>query len=248
MLVERENKIGEVVAMNFETARIFEDLGLDFCCGGKKTIEAACNEKGIDPVTVLDRLEKVEDSNATASHFSKWDVDFLSDYIINNHHSYVQNSIPGIERHLEKVVNAHGERNPELKKVQEVFFSLKEDLLSHMLKEEKMLFPYIKKLNFANKHSMEVTSPPFGSVDNPIKVMEDEHRNAGNELEQIGKLTNNFTPPENACGTFKVLYSELKDFEKDLHIHIHLENNILFPKAAELEKKLIKLQVNSCSL
>ncbi len=238
MLIQKENKIGEVVAGNFHTAKIFESHGLDFCCGGKKSIEDACREKGVDTEKLLTELEKTNESNTSATHFQNWEADFLADYIINNHHSYVTNSISTIEHHLQKVVSAHGERHPEVAEIETLFTELKDELLNHMAKEEKMLFPYIKKMNIALKNTLEMPVPPFGSVDNPIKVMETEHDNAGLLTKKISALTNNYIPPNDACATFRVLYSELEDFENDLHTHIHLENNILFPKAKELEAKL----------
>lgn len=240
MLVQKENKIGEVVARNFHAAKVFENLGLDFCCGGKKTIGDACREKGIDADFVVGEVSKVEESNGTAAHFEKWEPDFLADYIINNHHAYVLTTIPTIEHHLQKVVSAHGEKHPELLKIDEAFTTLKSELIDHMAKEEKMLFPYIKKMNIAYKNTLEMPVPPFGSVDNPIKVMEGEHEAAGSLLALISKLSGSYTPPADACSTYKVLYSELKEFEADLHMHVHLENNILFPKASGLEVKLGK--------
>ena len=240
MLVQKENKIGEVVAKNFHTAKVFENLGLDFCGGGKKTIGDACRERGMDPDFVVSEVSKVQGSNGTAAHFESWEADFLADYIINNHHSYVLNTIPTIEHHLQKVIDAHGHNHPELSKIDEAFTSLKNELLDHMAKEEKMLFPYIKKMNFAYKNTLEMPVPPFGSVGNPIKVMESEHEAAGSLMAAINKFSGGYTPPADACGTFKVLYGELKEFETDLHMHIHLENNILFPKACLLEEKLNK--------
>lgn len=240
MLIQKENKIGEVVAENFHAARIFENYGLDFCCGGKKTIETACNEKGVNAAVLLAELDNLNAVNPSSTHFDKWEADFLADYIINNHHAYVVNAISTIEHHLQKVVSAHGEKHPEVAKIDSAFTELKNELLDHMAKEEKMLFPYIKKMNIALRNTLEMPIPPFGTVENPIKVMESEHDNAGLLTKEINKLSNGYQPPTDACATFRVLYSELKEFENDLHVHIHLENNILFPKAKELEARLNK--------
>jgi len=239
MTVQKENKIGDVVAGNFYTASIFEKYGLDFCCGGKKSIFEACTEKGIDQEKVLFELSKSDVINNTSVRFDKWDVDFLIDYIVNNHHSYVRESIPTIEHHLQKVHSAHGQRHSEIAKIGVEFNGLKEELLAHMQKEEKMLFPYIKKMQIALKNAFDMSIPPFGTVRNPVNVMEHEHENAGIITKHIMELSNNYTPPADACSTFKVLYSELQEFENDLHTHVLLENNILFPKAIELEN-LIK--------
>jgi len=238
MLVQKENRIGDVVADNFRAAKIFEDFGLDFCCGGKKTIQQACSEKGINPETVLSNLTVADAPTVSSAHFNKWDLDFLIDYIITNHHSYVTNEVTTIEHHMQKVLSKHGEKNPELYSVNNFFNELKEELLIHMQKEEKMLFPYIKKMVLVQKNELEFPHPPFGSVSSPVAVMEAEHENAGKLIHELRKTANNFTPPDDACTTFRILYSELAEFESDLHIHIHLENNILFPKAIELEKVL----------
>jgi len=238
MLIQKENKIGEIVAKNFHTAQIFENLGLDFCCGGKKTINDACLEKGLNPENVIIELEKVEENSSNAMHFDKWEIDFLIDYIINNHHSYVRNMVSTIEHHLQKVVSAHGEKHPEVVSINGTFNDLKEELLNHMQKEEKVLFPYIRKMNIAYKNSFEMAFPPFGTVENPLKIMESEHESAGRMMAAINKLSGRYVPPANACGTYKVLYQELKEFEQDLHKHVFIENNILFPKALELEKNL----------
>lgn len=238
MLVQKDNRIGEVVADNFRAAKVFEDFGLDFCCGGKKTIQQACSEKGINPDTVVTNLVNIDAPAVSSAHFNNWDLDFLVDYIITNHHSYVTNEITTIEHHMQKVVSKHGEKHPELYTISSLFSDLKEELLIHMQKEEKMLFPYIKKMVLVQKNELEFPHPPFGSVNSPIAVMEGEHDSAGSLVRELRKTANNFTPPADACTTFRIMYSELAGFESDLHVHIHLENNILFPKAIELEKIL----------
>lgn len=240
MRIQKENKIGEVVAVNFHTAKVFESYGLDFCCGGKRSIEEACFAKGVDTVKLLAELERTTENNVTSTRFDTWEADFLADYIINNHHAYVVNAVSTIDHHLQKVVNAHGEKHPEVCGIETIFNELKDELLNHMAKEEKMLFPYIKKMNIALKNTLELPVPPFGTIDNPIKVMESEHENAGLLALKINELSSGYMPPKDACATFRVLYNELKEFEDDLHVHIHLENNILFPKAKILEAKLGK--------
>jgi regulator of cell morphogenesis and NO signaling len=237
MMIQKENKIGEVVAKNFHTVKVFENFGLDFCCGGKKSIKTACEEKGINADNVMKELSRIGDSSQSL-HFNDWELDFLIDYIVNNHHSYVVNSVSTIEHHIDKVIAAHGEKNPEVVAIGGIFGELKEELLSHMQKEEKMLFPYIKKMLFAFKNSLEMPFPPFGSVGNPVKMMEHEHDHAGKLVHTINELSKGYTPPESACTTFRVLYQELKEFEADLHTHIHLENNILFPKSMQLEQQI----------
>jgi len=236
MLVQKENTIGEVVARNFHTAKIFEDFGLDFCCGGKKTIQDACREKGINPETIVGSLTNIGNPNGSTAHYDKWELDFLVDYIITNHHTYVSNEITTIDHHLAKIASKHGENHPEIYRIESLFNDLKEELIIHMQKEEKMLFPYIKKMVVAQKNSLEFPFPPFGTISSPISVMEHEHENAGRLMREINIASNSYSPPRDACTTFRILYNELAEFENDLHIHVHLENNILFPKAIELEK------------
>ena len=246
MQVLKENKIGEIVARNFRAAQIFESYGLDFCCGGKKSISEACEKKGISPDNVINELNsklenlKIFDANGrNAINYNAWELDFLIDYIINTHHVYVMNSLPNIFAHSQKVASVHGENHPEVNSIADLFSNLKDELEAHLQKEEKMLFPYIKNLVRIKRENIEVQYPPFGTVNNPIKMMEHEHDNAGNILSYINRLSGNYNPPQDACTTFRVLYQELKEFEDDLHTHIHLENNILFPKAAELEKEIL---------
>lgn len=241
MQVQKDNTVGEIVAKNFRTAQIFEKFGLDFCCGGKKTLSDACSKRGVDANEIIDELLKVNEtgSNRQNDYFT-WEINFLIDYIIEVHHSYVSKLMPVIFAHSQKVAGAHGENHPEVIKIAEYFSTIKDELEAHLMKEEKMLFPYIKKLVEIKKNNLDQQVPPFGAVANPIKVMEAEHENAGLLFAEIKRLSNGYKPPEDACTTFKVLYHELNEFEQDLHTHIHLENNILHPKAIELEKNLIK--------
>jgi regulator of cell morphogenesis and NO signaling len=241
MNVDKQTTIGHVVARNFRTAQVFENYGLDFCCGGKKTIADACSENGINPDELIKEIEDVsENGNNEEMRFYNWEADTLTDYIISTHHTYLIRALPNIFAHAGKVAEVHGKNHPETIQVVRVFSDIKEELEVHMQKEEKMLFPYIKRIAEANRNNCETHYPPFGTIANPIRVMEMEHQNAGGLMEEINKLTDNYNPPADACTTYKVLYEELKEFENDLHVHIHLENNILFPKAIELEKKLNK--------
>jgi len=218
---------------------VFETYGLDFCCGGKKTIGDACSANGLDSDELISELAGVtENGNHADKSFYNWEADFLADYIINTHHTYVIRALPNIYTHAIKVAQEHGENHPETIRISQVFSDIKEELEVHMQKEEKMLFPHIKLMSRANRDGNQMHYPPFGTVGNPIKVMEIEHENAGRLMSEINELTGNYSPPADACTTYRVLYEELREFENDLHIHIHLENNILFPKAIGIEKKL----------
>jgi regulator of cell morphogenesis and NO signaling len=178
------------------------------------------------------------DSNKESENANYWEPDFLVDHIINNHHQYVRRMIPVISLHADKVASGHGKNHPETIQIADLFLAIREELQNHMMKEERILFPYIKQLHYAKKNNGQITPPPFGTIKNPIRMMEAEHQSAGDAMHKIRELSNDFTFPPDACNTFKALYSELKEFEEDLHKHIHLENNILFPKSIKLEEEL----------
>ncbi|MGV3539223.1 MAG: iron-sulfur cluster repair di-iron protein [Rufibacter sp.] len=235
-----EESIGELVAKDFRKAQVFKKYGIDFCCGGKKSISQVCEEKGIDPEVVERELNALPDAKATAQNdFDNWDLSFLADYIVNVHHKYVREAIPALYEYTNKIARVHGSRHPELLQVAKHFVNVANELESHMPKEERVLFPFIKQLNEAKQKGEKLVRPAFGSIQNPINMMEMEHEAAGGELEAIRTLTNNFELPADACATYQVAFAKLQEFEEDLHRHIHLENNILFPKALELEKEIL---------
>lgn len=237
-MITKENSLGDIVKENFRTAEIFESYGLDYCCGGTKTIGTVCDEKTINPDEIIKKLEMVNANKNGTELFDKMELDVLINHIINVHHSYVSKMIPIISKHALKVHNAHGINHPKLIEVNAIWEGLSEELINHLAKEERMLFPYIKSLVVTQKDSLSLPYAPFGTVGNPISVMEKEHISVGNAFSSLRKLTDNFKLPKDACATFSAFYDELKDFEKDLHIHIHLENNILHPKAIMLEYEL----------
>jgi regulator of cell morphogenesis and NO signaling len=232
-----EKTLAEIAKDNIKSAIVFEEYGLDFCCNGKRPLSEACREKNIDVNDVINSLAGL-DSNIESGNANYWEPDFLVDYIINNHHQYVRRIIPVISLHTDKVASVHGENHPETKQIADLFLAIRQELESHMIKEERILFPYIKQLSNAKKYSEQIAPPPFGTIQNPIRMMETEHQSAGDTMHKIRDLSSNFATPTDACNTYKALYSELKEFEHDLHKHIHLENNILFPKAIELEEEL----------
>ena len=236
----KEATIGEMVTKDFRKAEVFKKFGLDFCCGGKKTLNKACAEKGIDIVELEKQLQAVENVSAMPSQdYASWDLDFLADYILNTHHKYVARTMPIIFEYTQKVAKVHGDRHPEAIEIASEFVKVQDELNSHMMKEENMLFPYIKELVAAQKNKSIISASPFGTIQNPIRMMELEHEQVGDVMENIHKLTNNFVPPADACTTFRLSFAALKEFEDDLHQHIHLENNILFPKAIKLEQELL---------
>lgn len=236
---EKPSTIGELVANDFRKAEVFRKFGLDFCCGGHKSVQDACVEKGIDVLKVEQALADVDSGVGTNNQdFNNWELDFLIDFILNTHHKYVSESIPMLYEFTTKVASVHGGSHPEVIEVAQLFRVVAEELESHMEKEEVILFPFIKKLVLAKKNDIPYRAPGFGSIKNPINVMEAEHVSAGDCLKRINEITDNFTPPDDACSTYKVLYAKLKEFETDLHQHIHLENNVLFPKAIKIEREL----------
>lgn len=232
--------IGEMVTKDFRKAEVFKKFGLDFCCGGKKTLEKACREKGLDILEVKKELEEAETKPQVANqNFSEWEPGFLADYIVNTHHKYVQNAMPLIYEYTQKVARVHGAGHPEAIEVANIFVDIMNELTSHMMKEEQILFPYIKDLSEA-KTSGQLPESPFGTVQNPVRMMEHEHDGVGELIAKINVLTGNYTPPSDACTTYRLSYAKLQEFENDLHQHIHLENNILFPAAIQIEKELKK--------
>ncbi|QKJ32964.1 iron-sulfur cluster repair di-iron protein [Mucilaginibacter mali] len=232
---EQAQTLGEIVAKDLRKAEVFKKLGLDFCCGGKKTLEAACREKGLDVLTVRAELEKPQTVPAAAQHdFGSWSLAFLADYVVNVHHAYVKTNLPMLLELSEKVAKRHGGAHQELITVYNKVTAMGSELLLHLKKEETILFPYIKQLEArANGQDVPLT---FSSVKEPVAVMENDHDIVGRLAEDIKALTNNYTLPENACNSYGLLFKKLEEFENDLHMHIHLENNILFPKAIALEQ------------
>lgn len=231
--------LSEIARDNFHTAATFEKYNLDFCCNGKRSLADACAEKGINPEDVINEIEKMN-STSTQSEIKpdEWTLDFLIQYIINNHHSYVNRMLPVISAHTQKVASVHGENHPETKKIAEIFTAINNEMKHHMMKEEKILFPHILKLVALSGNGNEKNVPYFGTIKNPIAMMEAEHQSAGDGMFKIRELANNYALPADACETYNISFKELKEFEEDLHKHVHLENNILFPKAVELEERL----------
>lgn len=215
---------------------VFKKLHIDFCCNGNRPFTEVCEEAGLIPEEV--KLQVIQSTEKTPLHFraEDWSPAFLADYIVQNHHTYVKDTIPQLEALLEKVESVHGNEHPEIHSIHTCFVSLAVELLRHMQKEEQILFPAIKQLVKNKQTGESVGSFPFQTIRNPIAVMENEHTGAGEDMESIRRLTNNFTPPTDVCQSYRLLYKQLEEFEDDLHQHVHLENNLLFPKAIELEK------------
>ena len=229
--------IGDIVAADFRTAAIFKKYGIDFCCKGGRTIEEACSPKSLDKDQIYSDIENLPKTDGNSIDFNSWPLDLLADYVEKTHHRYVEEKTPVLQQFLDKLCKVHGGAHPELFEIRDLFFASAQDLAAHMKKEELILFPFVKNMVKAKISNEAIQQPHFGTVENPVNMMKHEHTVEGERLRKIADLTNEYTPPADACNTYKVTFAMLQDFENDLHKHIHLENNILFPKAIQLEKE-----------
>jgi regulator of cell morphogenesis and NO signaling len=241
-VLNAEKTIGAIVAENYRTASVFRKFGIDFCCKGGRTIREASAGKHFNPEEVEQELRSLDagGSNGGSIDYRAWPLDLLADYIEKTHHRYVADKTPELRAYLNKINKVHGDRHPELKEIETLFFESSEELLQHMKKEELMLFPYIREMVAAERHHALPKRPPFGAIESPINAMMLEHEQEGDRFARIAELSQGYTPPEDACTTYKVAFANLKAFEEDLHTHIHLENNILFPKSIELDQALTR--------
>lgn len=239
MNITSKTTIGEIVADDFRTAVIFTKYHIDFCCKGHRTIEEVCKKRDIDENLLIQYIETAKSNNENQSFdYKSWPVDLLTDYIIKTHHRYIKEKTPVLDQFLNKLCAVHGGNHPELYEIKKLFQEATEELDFHMEKEERALFPFIIKIKQLQTKGLQPEIPPFGSIENQIILLKEEHNAAGNHFKKMASLSNNYTPPADCCTTYKVAFSMLEEFEKDLHKHIHMENNILFPKAVALEKNL----------
>lgn len=243
MTISKESIIGAVVAEDYRAAAIFEQAGIDFCCHGHRTIDDACKEQNLDSGRLLGNLQLVLDSTArnddAVSDYKSWPLDLLADFIEKKHHRYVTAQIPVIRAFLEKILRVHGDNHPELAEIKELFDAGAGELTLHMQKEELMLFPFIRKMVQAKQSGNHDIAAPFGTIQHPIRMMMQEHDGEGQRFRRIKELSSQYTPPPDGCNTYRAAYATLKAFEEDLHLHIHLENNILFPKSVALEQSFV---------
>ncbi len=226
--------VGQLVVERPGRARIFEQFGIDYCCGGKKPLVEACHNRGVEPEVVLAALTRAE-QQSRHSDLHDWSTSplgELANHIVESHHAYLREELPRLAGFLDRVVRAHGQRHPDMIECRAVFMAFREELESHMMKEEQILFPLIRQIESS------VSSQAFhcGSIAGPIQVMEAEHDSAGSALEKMRFLTNQYTPPADACNTFRALLDGLDQLEADMHQHVHKENNIPFPRALECER------------
>jgi len=239
MTISHHTLVGDLVAQDYRTASVFKKYAIDFCCNGNRTIEQACNKQELDTEILLKDLDfSIRTSPAIDADFQSWSLDILADYIEKIHHWYVEAKTLEIIPYLRRICEVHGDRHPELFEIYDHFKASAGELAVHMKKEELILFPSVRKLARASETGEVVAAPSFGSVANPIAVMMKEHQTEGNRFREIALLSNNYTPPQDACNTYRVTFALLHEFEEDLHMHIHLENNILFTRAIALEQQI----------
>ena len=239
MNIDLQTQVGQIARFNYKTVEIFEKLKIDFCCGGDISLEEACQKKNANAQEVLGTLKKVMGIGLTENdRIHALPLDQLIDHIIAVHHSYVLESIPILQKYLHKIAEVHADHHPELAVVEDSFNQAAANLLSHMQKEENILFPWVKQMLLNKDSNTSLPGVHPGSVQSPITVMKQEHEAEGDRFEQLSTMTNNYAIPEDACNSYAYAFQKLKEFEQDLHRHIHLENNILFPEAIKLEREL----------
>ena len=234
-----ELELGALVADNARVAPVLERFGLDYCCNGHQTLAEAAKERRVPLEDVLRAIGEAGDPTPEEREAAEWrDLGALANYIVDHHHGYVREITPTLHAWLDKLVDRHGSRHPELEQVRQTFLDVADEMASHMVKEENILFPFIRELAAAKASGGRLPLSPFGTVLHPVKVMEADHRLVGDLVARLRSLTGGYEPPADGCTTYRLCYGELARFEADLHRHVHLENNVLFPRAIELESGL----------
>jgi regulator of cell morphogenesis and NO signaling len=233
--IQVQETVGEMVARRPALSRVFEKVGIDYCCGGKKTVEQACQEKGLDIAAVRAELEaSASTEGEDFPDAAAMSLTELADHIEQTHHAYLRREFPRLDWLTQKVATVHGDHEPRLLEMRQTYLELVAELSSHMMKEEKVLFPLIRQLEASS------VAPSFhcGSLANPMRQMEAEHNDAGSALERLSQLSDGYTPPEWACNTYRAMLDALAHLQFDMHQHVHKEESILFPNALALETKL----------
>jgi regulator of cell morphogenesis and NO signaling len=230
---QMNDTVGAIVRDHPGLSRLFEQAQVDYCCGGQKTLAEACVKRGIDPQTFLTELETWATTTPGAEvNLTALSLTELADHIERIHHAYLHTELPRLDKMVTKVATVHGEKEPRLIQIKDIFLALSAELATHLMKEEQILFPMIRQLEASD------TLPSFhcGTIANPIRQMEFEHDEAGEALRQLRQLTDDYNPPDWACNTYRALLDALHRFEQDMHQHVHKENNVLFPRAIALEQ------------
>ena len=241
--IEPSSFVTDIVTSDYRTADVFRKYDIDFCCGGRWPLETICQNKNLDTDSVVKELQNVviQTSSNAALEFDSWDVDFLADYILNVHHRYVNKALPEINEQTTKFLDGHRKKFPELEEIEIIVKKFLREIPPHMKQEEEIFFPYIKQIFYAHKNKESYARLLIRTLRKPLEeVMLKEHETTGANLHRLRTITNNYTPPDNACLSHKVTFSKLKELDNDLVQHIHLESNILFPKAIAMEQELLK--------
>lgn len=239
MKITKNSTIGEIVRTNLKTAQFFENNKIDFCCGGDKTLAEACEKSGIQVDKLLSEIEfLIKNEDLDTKYIEGLSPDALCDYIVKRHHSYIKEKVPFIKQKLNKLCDIHGAKHKELFEIRKLFAGAVYALTVHLQKEEDVLFPKIKSINDNNEHNHK-EEIKITNIENIINELKEEHQTEGDRFEKIARLTNNYTTPEDGCNTYEITNRTLEEFEKDLHRHIHMENNILFQKILTFKQELI---------
>jgi len=241
--IEAGSSVSDIVRYDYRTADLFRKYDIDFCCGGKWPLDVVCKNKNLETETIIEELEKIisQSSSNAAIDFDSWEIDFLTDYVLNVHHRYLEKALPDVKEQIRKFLDGHLKNYPDLVILEVIISRFMKEIPPHMKREEEIFFPYIKQIYHAHKHRESYARLLIRTLRKPLEeVMLKEHETTGSNLHQLRTATNNYTPPDNACITHKVTFAKLKELDKDLVQHIHLESNILFPKAIKMEQELLQ--------
>ena len=227
--------IGEIVAADYRTAKVFETHGIDFCCGGKVALSAICKEKGVNPDTLLREIEAIKSEQIDRSqNYTSWELPFLVDYIVNTHHAYLKGNDVKIATYARKIAEAHGAHHPEVVEIATIFQKIAADMAAHLVEEKEVFFPAVKRADAERKAGNAPSKEDCNVIKDSLEKLGREHEEIGDAIHAIRHLSKDYVLPKDTCNTFMITYKKLKEFEDDLHKHVHLENNILFPKASQL--------------
>lgn len=230
-----DKTIGEIVAEDYRTAAVFEKHGIDFCCGGQAALSAICRQKGLDPLAIAGEIREAMNTPVDRSqNYTTWSMSFLADYIVNTHHVYLKENIGQIADYAHKIAKVHGAHHPEVVEIAAIFDRIAVDMAAHLREEEEVFFPAVKRVEVAQKANMAVEEKDMEIIRNSLEKFNLEHEEIGDATHRIHHLAKGYAVPDDVCNTFMLTYRKLKEFEDDLHKHVHLENNILFRKAAQL--------------
>lgn len=232
-----QSTIGQIVARNSRAAAVFSKYKIDFCCQGNRTLEEASQSSGLNPDELIREIETLPDEGLAPLDLQGWPLDLIADYVEKKHHRYVRTEGPRLLEYIKKINQVHGAQHPELEEVEVLFSECLEDMAAHMVKEEKILFPYIRQLVRSRETGTEMDPPPFGRIHHPIEMMMADHHTEGERFRRLEEITNQYAVPDDGCMTYRLAMRGLKQFEEDLHWHIHTENNILFPQALQWEEQ-----------